>query len=87
MKVLILLLVLSGAAGAAYYFWHPFSSDSSQNPTVVTDNLFRVVRGDLDITLTENGTVRAKDSVKIRADIDGQAKIVSLVEEGKTVAE
>lgn len=87
MKIVVALLVLASAAGAAYYFWQPLASESSASPGVVTDNLFTVVRGDLKITLAENGTIRAKDSVKIRADIDGQAKIVSLIEEGKTVAE
>src|SRR5262245_61521497 len=87
MKIVVVFVILASVAGAAYYFWQPLASDSSSPTGVITDNLFTVVRGDLKITLTENGTIRAKDSVKIRADIDGQAKIVSLIEEGKTVAQ
>jgi HlyD family secretion protein len=48
---------------------------------------FVVRRGSLPVTLTENGTLVAKDSKPVVPKIRGQGKIVSMVEEGKVVAE
>ena len=44
-------------------------------------------RGTLNVTLTENGTLVAKESRKISADIRGDAKITFLVDEGAEVEE
>jgi HlyD family secretion protein len=44
-----------------------------------------VTSGPLKITLTESGTLRAKNSVKIRSKVRGQAKVMWLIEEGTTV--
>ena len=49
--------------------------------------LFTVRRDDLAITLTENGTMVAKNSQPVLTKIKGEGKITFLVEEGKTVAE
>jgi RND family efflux transporter MFP subunit len=48
---------------------------------------YTVVRGPLRITLTEKGTLRAKNSVKIRSTAKNPAKVVQLIEEGTTVKE
>ncbi|MFO0983428.1 MAG: HlyD family efflux transporter periplasmic adaptor subunit [Planctomycetota bacterium] len=87
MRTLLIVAVLAVVGGAAYYFWQPATTKAAVASEASGDVVFKVVRGDLNITLAENGTVRAKDSEKIRADIDGQAKITSLVEEGKMVAQ
>lgn len=46
-----------------------------------------VQRGPLRIELLENGTVKAKDSTPIQADIRGSAKILTLIDEGTEVKE
>jgi len=46
-----------------------------------------VRKGDLPITLVENGTLVAKESQKIVPQFRGHAKITFIVEEGKVVAE
>lgn len=49
------------------------------------DVLHVVTRGKLTVTVTENGTLMAKNSEKINFMGRRQAKITSLIEEGKTV--
>jgi len=46
-----------------------------------------VRRGPLRITLSEKGTLRAKNSVKIRSKLRSQAKVLWLVEQGTQVKE
>ena len=49
--------------------------------------LFEARRGDLNITITENGELVAKDSQNVSPDIRGRNKIEWLIEEGKLVEE
>jgi RND family efflux transporter MFP subunit len=46
----------------------------------------KVARGDLSVTVEENGYLAAKDNVKISPKFKGQGTITVLVDEGKTVA-
>ena len=48
-------------------------------------SLYTVARGDLLITVTATGDLKAKNSIKIAPEIQGRATIVYLVEEGKRV--
>ncbi len=50
-------------------------------------SLYMVKKGTLRIVITEDGVLRAKESQKVIADIEAQAKIVSIVEEGRFVTE
>ncbi len=59
------------------------SSDAGNVPAVAT---FEVARRDLRVTVTEKGTLKATNQILIRSAIPGQAKIMQLVDEGKTVA-
>lgn len=73
------------AAGGAWFF--PWSKEAVAAGAVPARDLFTVRRADLRITLTENGTMVAKDSQKVAAKIRNESKIVWLVEEGKDVKE
>jgi len=85
LPVIIVSLGLSGALAAA---WSTGAFDERAAAAAVPDDgLFDVARGDLRVTLTENGTLVAKDSRKVDSDMKGQAKITWLVEEGSEVAE
>jgi HlyD family secretion protein len=46
---------------------------------------FRVARGPLRITVSDTGTLRAKNSVNVKARIPGTARVVWLVQEGAEV--
>lgn len=81
-KILIALLL---AIGGGALLW-PWASQTAEAKAVSGD-VFHVRRGDLPVAITENGTMVAKESQKITAKIESQSKILSLVEEGKQVAE
>jgi HlyD family secretion protein len=49
--------------------------------------LFTVKKGTLRIVVTEEGVLTSKESEKVIADVESQAKIVWLIEEGKSVTE
>ncbi len=76
------VLALVGCA-----FFVPWSRDAAAATPVAASELYTVQRGDLRITLVENGTMVAKESQKVRAKIRNESKILTLVEEGKEVAE
>jgi HlyD family secretion protein len=58
-------------------------SDSSQNGT----GLFAVKRGELAITVTESGSIKAVKTVDIKSEVEGQATIVSIVPEGTVITQ
>lgn len=47
--------------------------------------VFHAVRGPLTITVTESGTIRARDMVIIKNEVEGRRAIISLVPEGTRV--
>jgi len=49
--------------------------------------LFKVRKMDLQIIVSEEGVLKAKESEKISPDIDAEAKIISIVDEGEYVEE
>ncbi len=55
---------------------------SPQSPTAAT---FRVLRGPLDVTVVEGGSVEAKEKLEIRCEVQGSTKILSIIEEGHAV--
>src|SRR4030042_1297158 len=44
--------------------------------------IFTVRRGDLPITVTEAGDIKALNSTDIKSEVEGQTKIISIVDEG-----
>lgn len=60
------------------------SAEASGGPPASTR--CKVARGDLHITVEENGYLTAKDNVKITPKFKGQGTVTVLIEEGKTVA-
>lgn len=53
----------------------------------VAEALFEVRRGDLRISVVENGYLKAKNSVEVKPEFEGSGKITWLKEEGKPVVE
>ncbi len=49
------------------------------------DTIYNVKKGDLKIIITEEGVLKAKESVNIKADIPSESKIVWIEEQGKYV--
>ncbi|MEN8127141.1 MAG: efflux RND transporter periplasmic adaptor subunit [Planctomycetota bacterium] len=50
-----------------------------------TASTFTVTRGALVMSVTESGTIKARNAVEIKSQVEGQATIVSLVPEGSYV--
>jgi len=57
------------------------SSDSSEKET----GLFAVKRGDLAITVTESGSIKAVNTKDLKSEVEGQANIVNIVPEGTVI--
>ncbi|MFY9343786.1 MAG: efflux RND transporter periplasmic adaptor subunit [Planctomycetota bacterium] len=72
--------------GAIVWVWLAGGTAAAGAETPPRD-LFTVQRGDLRITIVENGTMVAKDSQKVTTKHRNESKILFLVEEGKEVAE
>ncbi|HGY91904.1 MAG TPA: HlyD family efflux transporter periplasmic adaptor subunit [Planctomycetes bacterium] len=84
-KFIVAGLILLTTGGWAFLHW----GGSSASTRSIDDEagLWEVRKGDLNITLTENGTLLAKDSAKVNYKGRWQGKITSLIEEGKRVKE
>jgi HlyD family secretion protein len=88
MKWLLGIVALAVLGGGGWWWWHSTHAAAAVATSGVTDDgLFRVKKGDLPITLTENGTLVAKESQKIVPLFRGHGKITFIVEEGKVVQE
>ncbi len=85
------ILVAAGAAvllgGGGFWWWAARASGDTAASSISEQGLYRVTRGDLTISLTENGTLVAKESKKIVPTLRGRGKITFIVEEGRVVAE
>ena len=46
---------------------------------------FKVARGPMTISVTETGTIKAKEQVELKSEVEGQTTIIFLVPEGKHV--
>ncbi len=53
--------------------------------TRIDSATYKVNRGDLRITVVEGGSIEAQESQEIRSEVQGQARIISIVEEGYRV--
>ena len=81
------IIVVGGLALAGGAFFVPWSSDEAAAAEPSARELYTVRRDDLEVTITENGTMVAKQSQKLVAKVRGEAKLQFLVEEGKEVPE
>jgi len=74
-KRLLVLLVLGGLAGGGYYF---FGGTGEQQFAAT----FSARRGPLEIVVTEGGSVEAQEKVEIKSAVEGETKILSIIDEG-----
>ncbi len=83
---LIIVVLLLAGGGTTAYLTGVFDGEDAA-AAIPENGLFTVRRGQLTVTVTENGTLVAKESAKIKTDLRGQAKITFLIEEGTQVEE
>lgn len=85
MRLPLVVLVLA-LAGVATVLWTGVLDGPGEAAAAVPpEALFTVQRGSFNVTLTENGTLVAKESQKLSTGTDSSAKLTFLVEEGKQV--
>ena len=83
LRTLLIGVALLAGAGALAWAW---GGEGEAEPVAGGEEaVFTAVRGDLVITLTENGELVAKDSRQISAGTDSSSKLTFLIEEGTEV--
>jgi HlyD family secretion protein len=82
-KTIGLILVLAVIGVAASGEFRVFGKESGEAPP--PSALFKVARGDLSITIEENGYLTAKNNSSIKPKFEGQGTITWLIDEGKEV--
>ncbi|MBL9120937.1 MAG: efflux RND transporter periplasmic adaptor subunit [Phycisphaerae bacterium] len=85
MKPLTLTLLIGGALLVGGALIVPRLAGDGTSQSIPDDALFAVRRGTLTCTITENGSLMAKNSEKISSQAERGGKISFLIEEGKTV--
>jgi len=70
------LIVIIGIAAARSTLFQADEDTTSNHPT------FAVKRGPLRISVIESGTIKAREQVIIKSEVEGKTSILSLVEEG-----
>lgn len=83
MRILVVIIVLAALAAGGLWKAGFFESTATVDPNA--GGTFTVRRGDLQVTLTERGTLKTRNAKEIRSMVDGRATIQWLVEEGSTV--
>lgn len=70
--IIVILIILS----------YVFYKNTYNKHQITTNVVFPVTRGDFDVTILEGGSIEAKESLQIKSEVQGETKILSIVEEG-----
>lgn len=81
--VVITLILVAGVGGLAYWLLWPADGDAQdqEQPTAIAKE------GPLTISVTESGTIKAREQEVIKSRVEGQTTILFLVPEGSRVKE
>jgi len=60
------------------------ASNGKSGPAVSNKNIstFKARKDNLTVTVTENGSIKARNAINIKSDVEGQVTIISIVPEG-----
>ena len=86
MKTTISIITMALVGGGCFYFLTN-GSDTDATGGVPAGMLFAAKRGTLNVTITENGSLHAKNAEKITFEANRSGVITYLIEEGKAVEE
>jgi HlyD family secretion protein len=76
---------IAAAIAFAGWRWLRGGEGAVRGATVAPEAVFEVRRGDLTISVVENGYLKAKNSVEIKPEFQREGTITWLIEEGKKV--
>lgn len=77
-----LLLLLIAALGGLGFYLRPGNKNA-----VPTGATFKAFRGPMEIAVLEGGSIEAKDSLQIQSEVQGQTRILKLIEEGYQITQ
>ncbi|MGD0573269.1 MAG: efflux RND transporter periplasmic adaptor subunit [Sedimentisphaerales bacterium] len=79
-------LITGGFAIALVLLTIMLSANKNTAPTPEkAANTFKVCKDNLIITVTENGSIKARNAIHIKSDVEGQVRITSIVPEGNYI--
>jgi len=84
-KWLLGILILAAIVAAMVFLVSMKSATSAVSSKSL--GTFTVRRDDLVVTVTESGSIKARNSINIKSEVEGQATIISLVPEGTYITE
>jgi HlyD family secretion protein len=60
------------------------ASNGKSGPAVSNKNIstFKAHKDNLTVTITENGSIKARNAINIKSDVEGQVTIISIIPEG-----
>jgi HlyD family secretion protein len=87
MKLTAIILALIAAGLAASNYLPDMLKGAEVSTAIPDDGLHTVRKGTLVVTITENGTLVAKESRSVDSELRGSTKIEYLIEEGSQVEE
>lgn len=82
MRFLLILVAVLAAAGAAAMAWLPKTESSGASSDAIVHT---VTRGELIVSVTEQGTLESSNNVEIKCRVRGDSVITSVVESGTVV--
>jgi len=77
--IIISVIVIAGAGGGLFFLLPGERGKSLQAPT------FAAVRGPITISVSESGTIKAREQLILKSEVEGVTTILSLVSEGTRV--
>ena len=75
----LIFIAVTGCIGAFVFLQGTFSKSNDANKNTGT---FTVRRGDLTISVTESGDIKAINSEDIKSEVEGRTTLISIVDEG-----
>lgn len=78
-KKYLWLAVLLGITIVTLY---PLFKRTFNKPQTNINVVFPVTKGNFEVTILEGGSIEAKESLQIKSEVQGETKILSIVEEG-----
>ena len=83
--LLVFICVTAVVSMGILAFFNKKSGDSGSSDS--STGLFAVKRGDLTISVTESGSIKAVNTKDIKSEVEGRATIVSIVPEGTMITD
>jgi HlyD family secretion protein len=81
------ILIFAGVIAAVIVLILLWGISGGSNPSAKDPALFTVSRGDLTISVTESGDIKAVNSKDIKSEVEGRTTIISIVDEGTYISQ